>query len=176
MRSGSRTPSTAAAALIEVKGGQLRQRGSGQSRSGIRTKETFNSNDFYVEATVNKPPARTPQPGESGFPPGFAVLTVLFNGTSFKRIEWIMTSDGQLQAWATINDRLERLDNNSLGTREKMPKLGVARRGNKLLFMINRQVGLERTVESLPTNFKVMLYGFGSTQNNWDDLMVQTPK
>jgi hypothetical protein len=161
---------------VEVKNGQLKLHGSGASRSGVRSKEAFNSNDFYVEATAIKPNTRTPQAGEGGFPPGFAILTVLFNGRADKRIEWILTSDGQLQAWATINDRLERLDNTQLGTREKTPKLGIARRGDQILFLINRQVGLQRSIASLPTSFKVMLYGFGSTQNDWDGVLVQTTK
>lgn len=161
---------------VEVKNGQLKMRGSGESRSGVRSKETFNSNDFYVEAAVARPNTRTPQPGETGFPPGFAILTVLFNGGADKRIEWILTSDGQLQAWATINDRLERLDNNQLGTREKSPRLGIARRGDQIRSLINRQVGLQRSVPSLPVSFKVMLYGFGSTQSDWDNVLVQTTK
>jgi hypothetical protein len=161
---------------VEVTDGQLKLRGSGDSRSGVRTKEMFNGNDFYVEAIVTKPNTRAPRPGEVGFPPGFAILTVLFDGRADKRIEWILTSDGQLQAWATINDRLERLDNNKLGTREKTPKLGIARRGDKILFLINRQVGLQRSIPSLPASFKIMLYGFGSTQNDWDNVLVQTPK
>jgi hypothetical protein len=161
---------------VEVKNGQLKLHGSGDSRSGLRSKEAFNSNDFYVEATAIKPNTRAPQPGEVGFPPGFSILTVLFNGRADKRIEWILTSDGQLQAWGTINDRLERLDNNQLGTREKTPKLGIARRGEQILFLINRQVGLQRSIASLPASFKIMLYGFGSTQNGWDDVTVQTTK
>src|SRR5712691_5941934 len=161
---------------VEVKNGQLKLHGSGASRSGLRSKEAFTSNDFYVEATAIKPNTRMPQQGEAGFPPGFSILTVLFKGKADKRIEWILTSDGQLQAWATMNDRLERLDNNQLGTREKTPKLGIARRGDQILFLINRLVGLQRSIASLPTSFKVMLYGFGSTQNGWDDVLVQTSK
>ena len=42
--------------------------------------------------------------------------------------------------------------------------------------MLNREVGLESTVRGLPLNFRVMLYGFGSSENNWESLAVQTLK
>ena len=68
------------------------------------------------------------------------------------------------------------MDNGKLATKEKTPRLGIARRGDQVFFMLNGQPGLERTVRGLSQNFKVMLYGFGNTENNWDSLSVQTLK
>jgi hypothetical protein len=71
---------------------------------------------------------------------------------------------------------MERLDNGKLATKEKTPKLGIARKGDKVFFMLNRQVGLERTLRSMSPNFKVMLYGFSDSENSWDSVGVQTLK
>lgn len=161
---------------IEVKGKQLKMRGAGGSRSGVRSKQTFHGDRFYVEATLAKVETRTPQPGERGFPPGFAILTVLFDGTSTNRLEWILTSEGIFEAWQSIDGKMSRLDNGKLATKEKNPRLGIGRRGEQIYFMLNREVGMERTLRGLSLNFKVMLYGFGSTENNWDAVYVQTPK
>jgi hypothetical protein len=161
---------------IEVRGKQLRMRGAGGSRSGVRSKPTFHGDRFYVEAALAKVETRTPQPGESGFPPGFAILTVLFDGTSTNRLEWILTSEGIFEAWQSIDGKMTRLDNGKLATKEKNPRLGIGRRGEQVYFMLNREVGMERTIRGLSSNFKVMLYGFGSTENNWDTIYVQTLK
>jgi len=71
---------------------------------------------------------------------------------------------------------MERVDNSKLATKEKNVRLGVGRRGDHIYFMLNGEVGLERLVRGMPQNFKVMVYGFGSTENNWDSVAVQTLK
>jgi hypothetical protein len=161
---------------IEVKDKQLRMRGAGGSRSGIRSKQSFQSDRFYVEAALLKVGTRTPDPGEGSFPAGFAILAVLFDGSTLNRIEWLLRSDGIFEAWESIDGKMTRVDNGKLGTKEKTPQLGIARRGDKIYFMLNRQVGLESTMRGLSSNFKVMLYGFGSSENNWDSIVVQTLK
>lgn len=161
---------------IEVKDSQLRMRGLGESRAGIRTKQTFHGDRFYVGATVAKVGGQLPQPGQASYQPGYAIITVLFGGNATNRIEWIFRSDGLFEAWVTIDGRSERLDNQKLGTKEKMPHIGIARRGDEIFFMLNKEVGLQKTIRGLPTDFKVMLYGFGSTENNWDEVYVQTLK
>ena len=161
---------------VEVKNQQLRMRGSGESRSGVRSKQSFQGERFYVEGALAKVGPRAPRPGEGSFPAGFAIVTVLFNGNPENRIEWLLRSDGILEAWQSIDGRVTRIDNRNLATKEKTPQLGIARRGEKIYFMINREVGLESTVRGLPLNFKVMLYGFGSSENNWESVTVQTMK
>lgn len=159
-----------------VKDKVLRLRGAGESRSGVRSRQTFRAERFYVEATLAKVSGRTPNPGEQSFPVGFAILTVLFDGDPANRLEWILTSDGNLEAHVSADGRMERVDNRKLAFREKLPRLGIARRGETVFFMVNGKVGLEHTVRGLSQNFKVMLYGFGSTENNWDSVSVQTLK
>jgi hypothetical protein len=159
---------------IEVKDKQLRMRGAGDSRSGVRTKRSFQGERFYVEAALAKVGQRAPRPGEGSFPAGFAIVTVLFNGDPANRLEWLLRSDGILEAWQSVDGRASRLDKGNLATKEKTPALGIARRGEKVYFMLNREVGLETTLRSLPLNFRVMLYGFGSSENNWESLAVQT--
>jgi hypothetical protein len=161
---------------IEVKDKQLRMRGSGGSRSGVRSKQLFRGERFYVEAALGKVGTRTPEPGEGAFPPGYAIVAVLFDGSPINRIEWLLRSDGIFEAWQSVDGRMTRVDNGKLATKEKTPKLGIARRGDKLFFMLNREVGLETTIRGVPSTFKVMLYGFGSSENHWDSIAVQTLK
>lgn len=161
---------------VEVKNQQLRMRGTGESRSGVRSKQSFQGERFYVEGALAKVGQRAPRPGEDSFPAGFAIVTVLFNGNPENRIEWLLRSDGILEAWQSIDGRMTRIDNRNLATKEKAPQLGIARRGEKIYFMINREVGLESTLRGLPLSFKVMLYGFGSSENNWESVAVQTMK
>jgi hypothetical protein len=161
---------------IEVKDKQLRMRGSGGSRSGVRSKQSFHSERFYVEAALGKVGTRIPEPGEDAFPPGFAIVAVLFDGNPGNRIEWLLRSDGILEAWQSVDGRMTRVDNGKLATKEKTPKLGIARRGEKIFFMLNREVGLESTIRGVSPNFKVMLYGFGTSENNWHSVSVQTLK
>jgi hypothetical protein len=161
---------------IQVGDKQLRMRGAGGSRSGIRSRQFFHGDRFYVEATLSKVGIRTPQPGEAGFPPGYAILTVLFDGNSVNRLEWVLRSDGIFEAWQSFDGKLERFDNGKLATKEKNPRLGIGRRGEHIFYMLNGEVGLERTIRGLSSSFKVMLYGFGATENNWKAVHVQTPK
>jgi hypothetical protein len=161
---------------IEVKDKQLRMRGSGGSRSGIRSKQSFHGERFYVEAALAKVGPRIPEPGEAAFPPGFAIVAVLFDGNPANRIEWLLRTDGIFEAWQSVDGRMIRVDNGKLATKEKTPKLGIARRGEKVFFMLNREVGLESTIRGVSSNFKVMLYGFGTSENNWDSVAVQTLK
>lgn len=161
---------------VEVKDKQLKLRGAGQSRSGIRSKQAFHTDRFYVEATLTKVVEQLPQPGAPAYIPGYAILTVLFDGTAANRLEWVLRSDGGFEAWAMIDGKSERLDNHKLGTKEKAPRLGIARRGDQVFFMLNREVGLQQMIRNLPLDFKVMVYGFGSTENHWDSIYVQTPK
>jgi hypothetical protein len=90
------------------------------------------------------------------------------------RIEWLLRSDGVLEAWQSFDGRLTRLDKGNLATKEKTPQLGIARRGEKIYFMLNLEVGLESTIRGFSTDFKVMVYGFGSSENNWESVAVQT--
>ena len=83
-----------------------------------------------------------------------------------------------------MDGRGERLDNRKLGTKLKNPVLGVVRRGDEFLFVLNgpdspeeaAQVGLQKTIKNLPRTFRVMLYGFGSSENDWDAVRVVTLK
>ena len=161
---------------IEVKENQLKMRGSGGSRSGVRSKQSFHGERFYVEAALAKVGARIPEPGEAAFPPGFAIVAVLFDGNATNRVEWLLRSDGIFEAWQSVDGRMTRIDNGKLATKEKTPKLGIARRGEKIFFMLNREVGLESSIRGVSSNFKVMLYGFGTSENNWESVAVQTLK
>ena len=161
---------------VEVKDKLLKLRGAGATRSGVRSKQAFHTDRFYVEAAVAKVGPQLPQPGGDSYVPGYAILTVLFDGTATNRLEWILRSDGGFEAWSMIDGKSERLDNRKLATREKSPRLGIARRGDQIYFMLNREVGMQQTIRNLSQNFKVMLYGFGSTENHWDSIYVQTPK
>lgn len=161
---------------IEVSGNQLHLRGIGGSRWGVRTKQEFAGERFLVEATVAKVGAGLPNPGESQPPLGFATLTVLFDGSGRNRIEWLLTSEHTLEAWLVTDGRGERLDNRRLGTKEGKPTLGIARRGNEIFFMLNGEVGLKKEVADLPRAFHVMLYGFGSSENDWASVRVVTTR
>lgn len=161
---------------VEVSDKLLKLRGAGGSRSGVRSKQTFRAERFYVEAKLAKVGPRIPQQGEEAFPPGFAIVAVLFDGNPTNRIEWLLRSDGNFEAWHSVDGRMTRVDNGKLATKEKTPRLGIARRGEKIYFMLNGEVGLESTIRGLSSNFKVMLYGFGSSENNWDSIAVQTLK
>jgi hypothetical protein len=124
------------------------------------------------------------QPGERATPLGFAALTLLFDSSGRNRVEWILTSEGTFEAWSVVDGRGERLDNRKLGTKLKNPVLAVVRRGDEFLFVLNgpdsppqeAQVGVKAVVKNLPRTFRVMLYGFGSSENNWDAVRVVTIK
>jgi hypothetical protein len=159
----------------EVREKQLRLRGgSGDSRSGVRSRQSFAGDRFFVQAHLTKVGERAPQPGEQGMQVGTAILTVLFGGSTSNRIEWLLRSDGIFEAWVSVDGRMERIDNRQLATRAKSLWLGVGRKGDQLFLMVNDKVALERQVRGMGSDFKVMLYGFGTTESSWDAITVQT--
>jgi hypothetical protein len=169
---------------LEVKGGQLRLRSANETRAGIRSRQSFTSDRFSVEARVARVGPQVLAPGDKGSDLGFASLTILFDGSGRNRIEWILTSEGTFEAWSIVDGQGERLDNRKLGTKLKNPVLGLVRRGDEFLFVLNgpdsppseAQVGLRKTIKNLPNTFRVMLYGFGSSENEWDSVRVVTLK
>ena len=161
---------------IEVKDGQLQQRAMNGSRFGVRSKEAFTGDRFIVEGTVAKVGPGLPEQNSKALPLGFAALTILFDTSGRNRIEWILTSEGTFEAWSVVDGRSERLDNRKLGTKVANPTLGIVRRGDDFLFMLNGEEGMRKTIKNLPRTFHVMLYGYGSSENNWDNVRVVTPK
>jgi hypothetical protein len=169
---------------LEVKEGQVRIRSGNGTRSGIRSRQQFAGERYSVEARVAKVGPGLPSPNEKGPPLGFAGLTILFDGSGRNRIEWLLTSEGTFEAWSIVDGRGERIDNRKLGTKIKNPVLGVVRRGDEFLFVLNgpdsppqeAQVGLTKKIKNMPRVFRVMLYGFGSSENNWDSVRVVTMK
>ena len=161
---------------FELKDGQLRMRSMSGSRAGVRSKPTFTGDRFIVEATVAHVGSALPEPGSSGVPLGNAIVTILFDGSGRNRIEWLWTSEGTFEAWSMVDGRGERLDNRKLATKIKNPTLSIARKGDDFFFALNGQVGLQSTIKNVPHAFHVMLYGFGSSENDWDSVHVVTPK
>jgi hypothetical protein len=169
---------------LEVKDGQLRLRSMNKTRAGIRSKQEFTGDRFSVEADVAKVGDQILEPSDKSSPLGFAALTILFDSSGRNRIEWIFTSEGTFEAWSVVDGQGERLDNRKLGTKLKNPVLAIIRRGDEFLFVLNgpdsppqdAQVGLTKVIKNLPRTFRVMLYGFGSSQNDWDSVRVVTPK
>jgi hypothetical protein len=169
---------------LEVKNGELQIRGTGRTRAGVRTKEAFLGDRFAVEARVAKVGAAYPEPESNASTVGFATLTILFDGSGRNRVEWLVTSEGTMEAWSVVDGRSERLDNKKLGTKMKNPVLLLVRKGDQFSFYINgpaakpqdAQLGLQTTIKNLPKSFHVMLYGFGSSENNWDGVRIAVPK
>lgn len=169
---------------LDVKDGEVRIRSAARTRAGIRTKNAFTGDRWIVEAKLAKVGAGLPERGSNGPTLGFAALTVLFDGSGRNRIEWILTSEGTFEAWSVVDGRGERLDNRKLGTKMKNPVMAVVRRGDEFLFVINdpkgkpedAQVGLTATIKNLPKSFYVMLYGYGTSENNWDAARVVLAK
>ncbi|HEY0049946.1 MAG TPA: hypothetical protein VGB68_11700 [Pyrinomonadaceae bacterium] len=169
---------------LEVRDGEVRIRSVAKTRAGIRSAKTFSGDRFIAEAQVAKVGAAYPEPGSRASTIGFAALTILFDGSGRNRIEWILTSEGTFEAWAVTDGRGERLDNRNLGTKMKNPVLSVVRRGDEFLFIINSadgkpedaQVGLTKTIKNMPKSFHLMLYGFGSSENNWNTARVVVAK
>jgi hypothetical protein len=169
---------------LEVKDGELRIRGGNKTRAGVRSVKTFTGDRFIVEAQVAKVGAPLPEPGNSDILPGFANVTILFDGSGRNRIEWGLTSDGNLEAWVIKDGQGERLDNRTLGTKMKNPYLSIVRRGDEFLFIINSpdgkaadaQVGLTKVIKNMPNSFHLMLYGYGSSENNWSSARVVVAK
>jgi hypothetical protein len=161
---------------VEIRDGQLRLRGQTGARAGVRSKPAFTGERFIVEGTIAKVGEALPDLTTNKLPIGNAILTILFDGSGRNRIEWLLTSEGTFEAWAVVDGRGERLDNRKLGTKLRNPTLGIVRRGDEYLFMLNGQEGLRKTIKNLPRSFHVMLYGFGSSENNWDSVRVVTVK
>lgn len=169
---------------LEVKDGEVRIRSTAGTRAGIRTKEEFSGDRWIVEARLAKVGEGLPEPGSNGATLGYGTLTILFDGSGRNRIEWLLTSEGTFQAWAVRDGQGERLDNKKLGTKMINPVMAIVRRGDEFLFVINdpkgkpedAQVGLKAMVKNMPKNFRVMLYGYGSSENNWDSVRVTVPK
>jgi len=161
---------------VEVKEGQLRMRGQNGWRAGVRTKQTFSGDRFIVEVTIARIGQALPDPNSNALPIGNAIVTILFDGSGRNRIEWILTSEGTFEAWSVIDGQGERLDNKKLGTKLKNPTLGIVRKSDEFYFMLNGQEGLRKTIKNLPRAFHLMLYGFGSSENDWDSVRVVTVK
>jgi len=161
---------------LKVEDGQLRMRGVSGARSGVRSTKTFTGDHFVINAVLAKVGAALPEPGQSGAWPGNAIVTVLFDSSGRNRIEWILSSEGIFEAWVIVDGRGERLDNRNLATKAPNPTLSIARRGDEYLFALNGQVGLQKVVKNLPRGFHVMLYGYGSSENNWDSVQVLMSK
>jgi hypothetical protein len=169
---------------LEVKDGQVHIRSANGTRSGIRTKQSFSGDRYSVEARIAKVGPAMPAPNEKAAPLGFAGLTILFDSTGRNRVEWILTSEGTFEAWSIVDGRGERLDNRKLGTKIKDPVIAIIRRGDEFLFVLNgpdsppqdAQVGLTKVIKNMPRSFHVMLYGYGSSENDWDAVRIVTPK
>ena len=169
---------------IEVAGGEVQIRSAAKTRAGVRTRNAFTGDRVIAEAHVAKVGPGHPEQGSNGPTLGYASLTLLFDGSGRNRIEWILTSEGTFEAWAITDGRGERLDNGKLGTKMKDPVLSIVRRGNEFLFVINSpngkpedaQVGLTKTISNMPKSFHLMLYGYGSSENNWDWARVVVAK
>jgi hypothetical protein len=169
---------------LEVANGQLKLRSASKTRAGVRSRQSFTAERFSVEAAVAKVEQQLPDAGDKASPIGYAALTLLFDGSGRNRVEWIYTSEKTLEAWAIVDGVGERLDNRKLALKFDSPVLAVVRRGDEFLFVVNKpdgkpedaQVALTKTVKNLPRTFRVMLYGYGSSQNNWDDVRVVTVK
>jgi hypothetical protein len=159
---------------FKIEKGVLSMRGINGSRSGIRSKQTFDSDQIIVDATVAKVGSAYPDPESGALPIGNAIVTMLFDGSGRNRVEWLLTSEGTFEAWAMIDGKGERLDNRSLGTKIANPTLSIARRGDEFIFALNGQVGLQKTVRGFPRTTRVMLYGFGTSENVWDSVRVTT--
>lgn len=169
---------------FEIKDGEVRIRSANKTRAGIRSKKTFSADKFIAEANLAKVGAGYPEPGSNGSTLGFGNLTILFDGSGRNRIEWALTSEGTFEAWAIRDGQGERLDNRKLGTKMKNPVLAIARVGDVFKFIINSaegkpedaQVGLQATIKNMPKAFTVMLYGYGSSENNWNSARVVVAK
>jgi hypothetical protein len=169
---------------VVLKDGQLQLRSANKTRAGVRSKPTFTAERFSVEADVAKVGPQLPEPGDNSSPIGYAALTILFDGSGRNRIEWIFTSERTLEAWSVVDGAGERLDNRKLALKFDRPTLAIIRRGDEFLFVVNKpdgqpqdaQVALTKTIKNLPRSFHLMLYGFGSSENNWDAVRVVTAK
>ncbi len=161
---------------VKVEKGELHMKGVNNSRAGIRSKPMFSGERFIVDAKLAKVGKRLPTRG-SADDTGFAVVALLFGGSDLNRLEWILRSDGRLEAWLMrANEPSQQLDNHKLGIKFSDPTLGIARKGDDFLFLVNGEVGMQKNIPGFVKDFKVMLYGFGSSQNDWKSVRVVTPQ
>ncbi|HWR14651.1 MAG TPA: hypothetical protein VN577_07465 [Terriglobales bacterium] len=158
------------AATVQMGDGILCVRGVENGRAGVRSTPAFHSDRFIFEAVVAGLPKAFNQPT------GFASLTVLFDSSGRNRIEWILRSDGMLEAWFVKDGRGQRLDNKRMGTKEKSPTLGIVRRGDTLMFVLNGEPGIQKNFSGMHRDFDVMLYGWGTSESCRDSVRVVTPK
>jgi hypothetical protein len=159
---------------IKLEKGKLQTSGGTDSRAGVRSVPTFTGERFLVSAKIAKVSAGL---GSESRPPlGNAILAILFDNAGVNRIEWLMTHEGRFEAWLMRDGKSERLDGNNLGTKEKSPTLGIGRRGDDYFFMLNGEVGLQKNIKNLPLNFRVMLYGFGTSKDEWESVSIITPE
>ncbi len=159
---------------IKLEKGKLQTSGATDSRAGVRTVATFTGERFLVSTKIAKVSAGLSS--NSGTPTGNAILAILFDNGGVNRLEWIMTTEGRFEAWWMHDGKSERLDSNSLGTKEKSPTLGIGRRGDDYFFMLNGEVGLQKNIRNQPLNFRVMLYGFGTSKDEWESVSIITPE
>ena len=159
---------------IIVSDGKLYTSGAGGSRFGVRSKKSYESEKFIVSAKVAGVTAGISD--ASGTPTGNAVLSVMFDNTGKNRLEWVFTTEGRFEAWLMRDGKSERLDNKNLGTKEKSLTLGIARRGDEYFFMLNGEVGLQKKIKDLSKSFRVMVYGFGTSKDEWDMISIITPQ
>jgi hypothetical protein len=160
---------------LKLVDGQLQIRSVSGARSGVRSKPEFKSDRFIINATLAKVGPGLPEPGQPS-PLGNAIVTILFDSSGRNRVEWLLTSEGMFEAWAVVDGRSERLDGRNLATKAPNPTLSIARRGDEFLFALNGQVGLQKSIKNLPRSFRVMIYGYGSSENNWDSLQLLITK
>ena len=157
-------------------GGERADPGSRQDPCGCPLKKRIYRRPSDRRGTCRKGRSRLSRTGKQRSYSGLRALTILFDGSGRNRIEWILTSEGTFEAWAVTDGRSERLDNGKLGTKMKDPVLSIVRRGDEFLFVINNpkgkpqdaQIGLTKTISNMPRSFHLMLYGYGSSENNWD--------
>jgi hypothetical protein len=157
---------------LKVVDGQLQMRSVSGARSGVRSKQNFTGDHFVINAVLARVGSGLPESGQPNGTLGNAIVTVLFDSSGRNRVEWMLTSEGMFEAWAVVDGRAERLDSRNLATKATTPTLSIARRGDEYFFALNGQVGLQKTVKNLPKSFRVMLYGYGSSENNWDSIQV----
>ena len=159
---------------IKIEKGKLHTSGAIGSRAGVRSKQSFTGERFLVSAKLAKVSAGVSD--APGTPTGNAILTIMFDNTGINRLEWLITTEGTFEAWLMRDGQSERLDGKPLGTKEKSPTLGIGRRGEDYFFMLNGEVGLQKTIKNLPPTFRVMLYGFGTSKDEWESVSIITPE
>ena len=166
--------SLAGVGKIKLEKGKLMTSGANDSRAGIRSTQSFTGDRFLVSAKIGK--VSSGLSSDSVTPMGNAVLSVMFDNTGVNRLEWLMTNEGRFEAWLMRDGTSERLDGKNLGTKEKSPTIGIGRRGDDFFFMLNGEVGMKKTIKNLPSTFRVMLYGFGTSKDEWESVSIITPE